>query len=175
MITCVSPSCLRGLPPALRLAGLALPFDGVQGHRAAGAAARDCGATPRSSPAPAGLGGPRGPRRAHPPPAGTAADVPAGHARHRAAMAPDADLRRTAAAQRPDRIRDPPQQTTTPTPAASSAHHARTTRPLTSLMNRPGDSPPSVAPSTNTSEPYRKPRATPVAEFWKPTGEVFAD
>ena len=37
---------------------------------------------------PARLGRPGGPRRADPAPAGNAADAPAGHARHRAAVAP---------------------------------------------------------------------------------------
>src|SRR5713101_7044981 len=56
MINRVCPSALPDLRPARRLAGLARPVHGVQGHRAARAAARGRRAAPRPSPAPAGLG-----------------------------------------------------------------------------------------------------------------------
>jgi putative transposase len=68
----------------------------------------------RPSPATAGLGRPRGPRRTDRPPAGTAADAPAGHSRHGPALAsppgrPQVDLSApdgTAAGQRRDRRAD---------------------------------------------------------------------
>src|ERR1017187_6085957 len=96
MIDRVPAPALPHLRPALRLAGAA-----ARGRRAA----------PRQSPAPAGLGRPRSPRHAHPSPAGKAADAPAGHPRHRPAVAPPPDHPqvdlpqpdRTAASQRRDR------------------------------------------------------------------------
>ena len=111
MIIRVSPPVPPHLRPALRLARPARPVIGLQGRRAARAAARDRRAWPHSSAAPAGLGRPRGPRRADPAPAGKAADAPAGHSRHCPAVAPppghpDGDLPgpdRTAAGQRRDR------------------------------------------------------------------------
>jgi len=111
MIIRVSPTALPHLRPALRLACPARPVIGLQGRRAARAAARDRRAAPHSSAAPAGLGRPRGPRRADPAPAGKAADAPAGHSRHCPAVAspsghPEVDLPepdRTAAGQRRDR------------------------------------------------------------------------
>ena len=87
MISRVSPSALPDLHPALWLAGPARPVNGVQGHRAACAAARGHSAAPHQSPAPAGLGRPRGPRRADPSPAPKPADAPAGHTGHRLAVA----------------------------------------------------------------------------------------
>src|ERR1700722_21028351 len=69
MIVRVLPSALSHLHPYLRLAGPARPLICVQGHRAARAAARGCRAAPHPSPAAPGLGRPRGPRRADPPPA----------------------------------------------------------------------------------------------------------
>ena len=81
MIIRVSPTVLSRLRPALRLACPARPVIGLQGCGAARAAARDRRASPHSSAAPAGLGRPRGPRRADPAPAGKAADAPAGHSR----------------------------------------------------------------------------------------------
>ena len=88
MIARVPPSALSDLHPGLRLAGPARPVTRLQERGAAGAAARDRRAAPRHSAAPAGLGRPRGPRRADPAPAGKAAAAPAGHARNRAAVAP---------------------------------------------------------------------------------------
>src|SRR6266851_2565866 len=79
MIIRVPPPALPRLHPALRLAGPARPVGSLQGRGAARAAARGRRAAPRQSQAPAGLGRPRSPRRAHPAPAGTAADAPAGH------------------------------------------------------------------------------------------------
>jgi putative transposase len=85
MIIRVSAPALSRLRPALRLAGSAQPVTGLQGRRAAGAAARGRRAAPRQLPAPARLGRPGGPRRADPAPASTAADAPADHARYRPA------------------------------------------------------------------------------------------
>ena len=110
MIIRVPPPALPHLRPALRLAGPARPVIGLQGRGAARAAARGRRAAPHQSAAPAGLGRPRGPRRADPAPAGKAADAPAGHPRHRPAVAPppghpEVDLPepdRTAAGQRRD-------------------------------------------------------------------------
>ena len=90
------------------------PVIGLQGRRTARAAARGRRPAPRQSPAPARLGRPRGPRRAHRAPAGKAAGAPAGHPRHRPALAPppdhpQADLPEpggTAAGQRRDRRAD---------------------------------------------------------------------
>ena len=79
MISRVPSPALPDLRPALRLAGPARSLAGLQGRRAAGAAARGRRAAPHQSAAPAGLGRPRGPRRADPAPAGKAADAPAGH------------------------------------------------------------------------------------------------
>ena len=114
MIIRVPAPALSHLRPALRLAGPARPVIGLQGRRAARAAARGRRAAPHPSAAPAGLGRPRGPRRADPAPAGKAADAPAGHPRHRPALAPppghpQVDLPepdRTAAGQRRDRRAD---------------------------------------------------------------------
>jgi hypothetical protein len=88
MIGRVPSPALPDLHPALRLAGPVRPLAGLQGHRAAGAAARGCRAAPYHAQAPAGLGRSRGPRRADPAPARQPADAPAGHTRHRAAVAP---------------------------------------------------------------------------------------
>ena len=88
MISRVPSPALSDLRPGLRLAGPARPLVGVQERGAAGAAARGRRAAPHQSAAPAGLGRPRGPRRADPAPARKAAGAPAGHARHRAAVAP---------------------------------------------------------------------------------------
>src|SRR6266480_4610576 len=88
MIGRVPSSPLPDLRPALQLAGSARPVNGVQGHRTAATAARDCRAAPHRSAAPAGLGRPRGPRRADPARAPKSADAAAGHARHRGAVAP---------------------------------------------------------------------------------------
>src|SRR6266576_3524280 len=84
----VPSPALPDLHPALRLAGPVRPLAGLQGHRAAGAAARGCRAAPYHAQAPAGLGRSRGPRRADPAPARQPADAPAGHTRHCAAVAP---------------------------------------------------------------------------------------
>ena len=88
MIIRVLAPALSHLRPALRLAGPARPVIGLQGRRAARAAARGRRAAPHPSAAPARLGRPRGPRRADPAPAREAADAPAGHPRHRPALAP---------------------------------------------------------------------------------------
>jgi hypothetical protein len=114
MIIRVSAPALSRLRPALRLAGSAQPVIGLQGCRAARAAARGRRAAPHSSAAPARLGRPGGPRRADPAPASTAAEAPADHARHCPALAPpprhpQVDLPqpdRTAAGQRRDRRAD---------------------------------------------------------------------
>ena len=79
MIIRVPAPALSRLRPALRLADSARPIIGLQGRRAARAAARGRRAAPRQFPAPARLGRPGGPRRADPAPARTAADAPAGH------------------------------------------------------------------------------------------------
>src|SRR5712672_1822113 len=68
MISRVLPPALPHLRPAVRLAGPARPVIGLQGRRAARAAARGRRAAPRQSPAPAGLGRPRSPHRADPAP-----------------------------------------------------------------------------------------------------------
>ena len=78
MIIRVSPPALSHLRPALRLAGPARPVIGLQGRRAARAAARGRRAAPRPAAAPARLGRPRDPRCADPVPASTVADTPAG-------------------------------------------------------------------------------------------------
>ena len=88
MIIRVSPPALSHLRPALRLAGPDRPVIGLQGRRAARAAARGRRAAPRPAAAPARLGRPRDPRCADPVPASTVADTPAGYPRHRPAVAP---------------------------------------------------------------------------------------
>jgi hypothetical protein len=114
MIIRVLAPALSHLRPTLRMAGPARPVIGLQGRRAARAAARGRRAAPYPSTAPARLGRPCGPSRADPAPADTPADAPAGHPRHRAAVAPppghsQVDLPapdRTAAGQRGDRHAD---------------------------------------------------------------------
>src|SRR5271165_5759925 len=114
MIICVPAPALPRLRPGLRLAGPARPVIGVEKRGTAGAAARGSRAAPDPSVAPARLGRPRSPRRADPAPASTAAEAPAGHPRHRPALAPpprrpEVDLPqpdRTAASQRRDRSAD---------------------------------------------------------------------
>src|ERR1035441_6357406 len=113
MIARVPPPALSDLHPG-PLAGPARPLIGVEERGTAGAAARGRRAAPRHSAAPAGLGRPRGPRRADPAPAQKAAGAPAGHAGHRAAVAPppghpEMDLPEadgTAAGERRDRLAD---------------------------------------------------------------------
>jgi hypothetical protein len=111
--------CSPALPdarPARWLAGPAQSLNCVQGRGIAGTAARGRCATPHQAPAPAGLGRPSRPHRAHPALATGSADVPPGHARHRAPVAPppghpEADLLEpdgTAAGQRRDRRADRP-------------------------------------------------------------------
>jgi hypothetical protein len=73
MIIRVPAPALPHLRPALRLAGPAWPLAGFQERRAARATARGRHAAPHQSPAPAGLGRPRNPRRADPASAGKAA------------------------------------------------------------------------------------------------------
>src|SRR6266576_2960217 len=114
MIARVPPSAISHLHPGPRLAGPARPVTRLQERRAAGTAARGRRAAPRHSAATAGLGRPRRPRGADPAPAGKAAIAPAGHARHRAPVAPppcrpEVDLSEpdgTAAGQRRDRRAD---------------------------------------------------------------------
>src|SRR6266496_1918816 len=88
MICRVLSPAVPDLRPARRLAGLARPLAGVQGRGTTRAAARSRRAAPCPSQATAGLGRPRGPRRADPAPAGNAAAAPPGDTRHRPAMAP---------------------------------------------------------------------------------------
>ncbi len=88
MIIRVPAPALSHLRPGLRLAGLARPVIRLQERGAARAAARGRRAAPDPPAAPAGLGRPGGPRRADPAPASKAADAPAGHPRHRPALAP---------------------------------------------------------------------------------------
>src|SRR6266480_1324718 len=84
----VSSPVLPDLRPTLRLAGPARSLGGLQERRAARAAARDRRPAPQPSPTPAGLGRPRGPRRADPASARNAPGAPASHARYRPAVAP---------------------------------------------------------------------------------------
>jgi putative transposase len=79
MMIRVRAPALSHFRPGLRLAGPPEPILGIQGRRAARAAARGRGAAPDPSAAPARLGGPGGPLRADPAPASTAAGTPAGH------------------------------------------------------------------------------------------------
>src|SRR5208282_2944580 len=88
MIIRVPAPALPRLRPALRLAGPARPVIGLQGRRVARAAARGRRAAPDPFAAPARLGRPRNPHHADPAPASTAAEAPAGHPRHRPAVAP---------------------------------------------------------------------------------------
>jgi hypothetical protein len=88
MISRVPPLALSDLHPAMRLACPAWPLARLNERRAAGTAARGRGAAPRHSAALAGLGRPRGPRRADPAPASKAANPPPGHAPHYAPVAP---------------------------------------------------------------------------------------
>src|SRR5712691_13361944 len=88
MIICVPAPALSHLRPALRLACPARPVIGLQERRAPRAAAGGRCAAPDPSATPAGLGRPRGDGRADPAPAGTAPSAPAGHPRHRPALAP---------------------------------------------------------------------------------------
>src|SRR5512135_1405099 len=88
MISRVLSPALPDARPARRVAGPAQSLNCVQGHRVAGTAARGRRAAPYQAPAPAGLGRPSGPLRAHPAPATGPADMPPGHAPHRAPVAP---------------------------------------------------------------------------------------
>src|SRR5947209_20293799 len=88
MIIRVLAPALSHLRPALRMAGPARPVIGLQERRADRAAARGRRTAPHTSAAPARLGRPCDPRRAHPSPAGTAADAPADQPRYRPALAP---------------------------------------------------------------------------------------
>src|ERR1022692_1655424 len=115
MIIRVSASAVPDLRPARRLAGPAGPVNGVQGHRAACAAARGCRAAPHPSPTAPGLGRPRGPRRADPAPAPEPADAPAGQ------ITP-ADLGRPGRHGRPH----PPALHVAPLPADPDRHPAHT-------------------------------------------------
>src|SRR5450755_2006160 len=91
MIIRVSPPALPDLRAAQQLASPAEQVNGIQGPRAARAAARGCRAAPPPSPTTPGLGRPRGPRRVDPPPAPKSADAPAGHPGDRTALAPPPD------------------------------------------------------------------------------------
>src|SRR5688572_9878182 len=73
--------------PPHRLTGLARPILGGKGHRTAGAAARGRGTAPDQPATAAGLGRPRGARRAGAAPASAAARIPAGDTRRDPAMA----------------------------------------------------------------------------------------
>src|SRR6266536_5152404 len=88
MISRVSSPAVSDLRPALRLACPARSFVGVQECRVAGTTARGGGTAPHPSPAPAGLGRPRGPRHVDPAPAPKPAGIPSGHTWHRPAVAP---------------------------------------------------------------------------------------
>src|SRR6266487_4909115 len=88
MISRVPPPALPDLRPAMQLACPARPLGRIQECRAAGAAARGRCAAPNPSPAAAGLGRPRDPYRTYPAPATELEGAPAGHARHRPAVAP---------------------------------------------------------------------------------------
>src|ERR1035441_2209517 len=90
MIARVPPPALSHLHPDLQLAGPARSLIGVEKSGTAGAATRARPPAPPQAPAPPGLGRPRRPRRADPAPAQNAADAPADHPRHRAAVAPPA-------------------------------------------------------------------------------------
>lgn len=76
------------LRPSHRLAGPARPVLGGEERRTGGAAARGRGATPYQPPTAAGLGRPRGARRAGAAPTSATVRIPAGHTRHDPAMAP---------------------------------------------------------------------------------------
>jgi hypothetical protein len=91
MIGRVPSPPLFDLQPRLWLAGPARPLIGLQERRAPRAAAGGRRAAPNPSPAPARLGRPRCPRRAHRAPAARTAAAPASHPRHRAAVAPPPD------------------------------------------------------------------------------------
>ena len=183
MIICVPSPALPRLLPALRLAGPARPVIISKGRRVARAAARDRRAAPDPSAAPARLGRPRNPRRADPAPASKAADTPAGHPRHRPAVAPPpGHLLVTRKWTYPNRTGRPPvsaeiavqierlgtenhgwgypstRPTTTdaaPTAAAISTRPAPTTLSRTSPRSRSSAVPSSGASSTNTSGPHR--------------------
>jgi hypothetical protein len=88
MIIRVPAPALPHLRPVLRLAGPAWPVVGFQERRAARATARGRRAAPHQSPAPAGLGRPRNPRRADPASAGKAAGASPDHPRHCPSVAP---------------------------------------------------------------------------------------
>jgi len=111
MIGRVCPPALPDTRPARWLAGPAQSLNCVQERGTAGTAARGRCATPHQAPATAELGRPTSPRRAHPALATRSADVPPGHAGHRAPVAPpsghpEVDLPEpdgTAAGQRRDR------------------------------------------------------------------------
>ena len=115
MIIRVHAPALCHLRPALRLADPARPVIGIQGRRAARAAARGGCAASDQSAAPAGPGRPGGPRRADPAAAARAADAPIDHPRYRPALAPPPDHPPldlpapggTAAGQRRDHRADP--------------------------------------------------------------------
>ena len=114
MIIRVLAPALPHLYLALRRAGPAWPVVGVQERRVARATARGRSAAPHQSPAPAGVGRPRNPRRADPASAGKAAGAPSDHPRHCPSVAPppcypEMDLPepdRTTAGQRRDRPAD---------------------------------------------------------------------
>src|SRR5215470_6358775 len=114
MIGRVCPPALPDTRPARWLAGPAQSLHCVQERGTAGIAARGRCATPHQAPATAELGRPGSPRRAHPALARRSADVPPGHAGHRAPVAPpsghpEVDLPEpdgTAAGQRRDRRAD---------------------------------------------------------------------
>ena len=161
MIIRVPAPALSRLRPALRLTDPARPVVGLQGRRVARAAARGRRAAPRQFPAPARLGRPGGPRRADPAPAGKAAEAPAGHPRHRPAVAPppghpQVDLPqpdRTAAGQRQDHradrtARHREQQLGIP---ADPRRAAETRPPSRRVHHPPGPQGPEDPPGTATA------------------------
>ena len=91
MMICVRAPALPHFRPALRLAGPAWPFIGIQGRRTACAPARGRRAAADQPAAPARLGRPGSLGRADPAPARKATDAPADHPGHRPALAPPPD------------------------------------------------------------------------------------
>jgi hypothetical protein len=91
MIIRVSPPALPDFRPARRLAGPAEPVDGIQGHRAAHAAARGCRAAPHPSPTTRDWADRAVLAALDPDPAPEPADAPAGHPGYCAALVPPPD------------------------------------------------------------------------------------
>ena len=186
MIIRVPAPALSHLRPALRLAGPARPVIGLQVRRAARPAARGRRAAPDQSPAPAGLGRPRRPRRPDPAPAGKAAGAPAGHPRHRPAVAPppghpQVDLPApdgTAAGQRRDRradraarhreprlgIQEDPRRAAQARPPGQRIHHPPCPRGPEDSPRRPSGAPTRRGGSSCTRRPRRC--SPPISSTW---------